>query len=258
MAIFRSLGLAHLSALRGRRSVQLRARPAPPYRLLQQWLILAGIVGFCASLAWNAGILPELIRGDSTRITLGIFVLFLGTCVHCAARSLTLSREAAQFQRIEENPDLGIDDRGRLTLNEDALPITPVTDYLAGVLEAVSRPGTASPEQSQLTDVLNERLRPGHEFGWFICGLLVKFGMLGTVIGFVMMLGAVEITPSFDLATVQRMLGAMSVGMAVALYTTIAGLVTSMLLGLQYLLLDRAADELIAQAVVFAERRLSA
>ncbi|MDN5938398.1 MAG: MotA/TolQ/ExbB proton channel family protein [Salinisphaera sp.] len=230
--------------------------PAPPYRLFQQWLVLAGAVAFCATLAWTIGILPELIRGDTTRITLGILVVFLVTSVHCAVRSLALSRETAEFQRIGESSDLGLDERGHLTLGQETLPLTPVTDYLAGVLAAVTRHGAASPEQSQLTDVLNERLRPGHEFGWFICGVLVKLGMLGTVIGFVMMLGAVEITPSFDLATVQRMLGAMSAGMAVALYTTIAGMITSMILGLEYLLLDRAADDLIAQTVVFAERRL--
>jgi biopolymer transport protein ExbB/TolQ len=43
----------------------------------------------------------------------------------------------------------------------------------------------------------------------------------------------------------QQLLAAMSGGMAVALYTTLAGLVTSTLLKLQYYLLDSALANLI-------------
>jgi biopolymer transport protein ExbB/TolQ len=43
----------------------------------------------------------------------------------------------------------------------------------------------------------------------------------------------------------QQLLAAMSGGMAVALYTTLAGLVTSTLLKLQYYLLDSALANLV-------------
>lgn len=257
MAIRKGQGWLRFVGVGSQHTARFGQRAVPAYCLLQQWLILAGAAAFCAMLAWISGVLPEFIRSDSTRITLGILILFVASSVHCAARSVSLSREAAEFDSIEANGNLGLDDRGRLTLDQQVLPLMPVTDYLASILEATTRGPAVSPERSQFTDVFNERLRSGHEFGWFICGVLVKLGMLGTVIGFVMMLGAVEITSSFDLAAVQRMLGAMSEGMAVALYTTIAGMVTAMVLGLQYLLLDRAADELIARAVVFAERQLA-
>ena len=49
----------------------------------------------------------------------------------------------------------------------------------------------------------------------------------------------------FDPALMQQLLAAMSGGMAVALYTTLAGLVTSTLLKLQYYLLDSALANLI-------------
>lgn len=230
----------------------------PPYRLLQQWLILAGAAAFAGALAWDYGIIYELFAGDSTRICLLIAALFIGASLHCAVRAVMLSREATAAgslqAAVEGGARLGVGTDGGLTLNGQGLPANAGNDYLAALLQRAPHPG--APEASQLTDVLNERVRGGHEFGWFVTGLLVKLGMLGTVIGFVIMLSAVEITPSFDLTTVQRMLTSMSVGMSVALYTTIVGLVTSMVLGLQYLLLDRAADQLVAQLVAFAERRL--
>ena len=53
--------------------------------------------------------------------------------------------------------------------------------------------------------------------------------------------------------TMQDLLQQMSAGMGVALYTTLTGVVASMVLGLQYLLLDRSADQLVAGAVQFGE-----
>lgn len=107
-----------------------------------------------------------------------------------------------------------------------------------------------------LAQVMAERLRGQHEVGWFICGLLVKLGLLGTVIGFVMMLAPVAELKSFDLSDIQGLLQRMTTGMGVALNTTLMGLSCSMLLGMQYLMLDRAADRLVAEAVEFSETRL--
>jgi len=56
---------------------------------------------------------------------------------------------------------------------------------------------------------------------------------------------------------VQNLLQQMTVGMGVALNTTLLGLVGTLLLGMQYLLVDRAADRLVAQTVHFTESCLS-
>ena len=102
---------------------------------------------------------------------------------------------------------------------------------------------------------IGERLSGPHEFGWFIVNGLIKLGLLGTVIGFIVMLATVDSATSFDVAAVQQLLVGMSQGMRVALYTTLAGLATSMVLSLHYLLLDRAADRLQARIVTFAQQR---
>ena len=56
----------------------------------------------------------------------------------------------------------------------------------------------------------------------------------------------------FDPSLMQQLLAAMSGGMAVALYTTLAGLVTSTLLKLQYYLLDSALANLINRMVLLS------
>ena len=77
---------------------------------------------------------------------------------------------------------------------------------------------------------------------------MVKLGLLGTIIGFVLMLGTVSNITDFDLSTVQKILSHMSAGMGTALYTTYAGLVCSILAGVQYHMLDRGADDVIEVA----------
>lgn len=233
----------------------------PAYGLLQAWLILVGVVGFTAYLARDFGIIDELLSQDATRLCLLIMLAFVGASLHCGARSLWLSREIRRFDEIEdvqfEGPGLQLDHDGELASGDRRLPDSLCGDYLAGLLARRQRDGLSSPEYSQLTDVLNERIRGTHEFGWFVTGLLIKLGLLGTVIGFIIMLGAVDSAGSFDVAAVQQLLGSMSEGMSVALYTTLTGLSASMVLGLQYLMLDRAADSLLARVVHFAERRLA-
>lgn len=239
-----------------------RASASPPaYGLLQAWLIVMGAVGFAAYLGREFGIIGELLSQDATRLCLLIMLAFIAASLHCGARSLRLSREIRRFDEIEtaqrDGPGLRLDDDGELVSGNRRLPDSLCADYLAGLLARRQRDGLSSPEYSQLTDVLNERIRGSHEFGWFVTGMLIKLGLLGTVIGFIIMLGAVDSAGSFDVAAVQQLLGSMSEGMSVALYTTLTGLSASMVLGFQYLMLDRAADSLLARVVHFAERRLA-
>tara|TARA_S200000501_G_scaffold369422_1_gene408864 strand:- start:1826 stop:2290 length:465 start_codon:yes stop_codon:yes gene_type:complete len=70
--------------------------------------------------------------------------------------------------------------------------------------------------------------------GWFISESLMALGMIGTVVGFLLMLGSsfgnidVNNTESLQLALSQ-----MATGMSTALYTTLTGLVCSLLIKVQ-------------------------
>jgi len=236
------------------------AASEPSYRLFQQWLILSGVLVFGFSYAWQQDAIALVVQSDPSRLSLAIGFLFLAGCAHCGVRAWYLSCQLDQLRRIEaavaEAAALRLNRQGELLLAEQRLAGSLPQAYLAAVLRKYgSSPATASPplEYAQLTDVLSERARGPHELGWFVSGLLTKLGLLGTVIGFILMLASVGAIESFDVADVQQVLSRMSVGMSVALYTTLVGLSAGMLLGLQYLLLDRGADALVANTVHFAE-----
>ena len=78
------------------------------------------------------------------------------------------------------------------------------------------------------------------EIGWFIAEQFTVLGFIGTVIGIVYALkGFVGIDPSNAIA-VQKLIADLVYGMSTALYTTLAGLVCSFFLKLQYINLAHA------------------
>lgn len=236
--------------------LKTRRPDAASYHVFQQWLIITGVLVFALWIAQQYAVITTLIEGDSTRVSLLIVAIFVANWIYCGVRSAWLSREAARFDAIIAGTRRG--DRLRLR-GDDGIavgnadhPESAAGTYLASLLNVHTHRGGEPPDT--LVDVLGERLAGSHEFGWFICGLLIKLGLLGTVIGFIVMLATVNSTESFDVAAIQQLLVGMSQGMRVALYTTLVGLVTSMVLSLHYLLLDRAADRLQTRIVSFAQQ----
>ena len=78
-----------------------------------------------------------------------------------------------------------------------------------------------------------------------ISDILLKLGLTGTVVGFILMLLPIGEMKDFDPEKIQPLLSSMSGGMAVALYTTLSGLITSTMLKFQYFLLDSSLSKLI-------------
>ena len=85
-----------------------------------------------------------------------------------------------------------------------------------------------------------------HETAWWFAAAAIKLGLLGTVVGFIIMSMQISHMQLFDISEVQTLLKQMTQGMAIALYTTLVGLVANLWLGLQLLLLDRMADKVVA------------
>ena len=77
--------------------------------------------------------------------------------------------------------------------------------------------------------------------------------MLGTVIGFVIMLGSMDDLTSFEVDNLRDALTQMTGGMAIALLTTIAGLVCGILLRVQFNIADSLASRIQARAVRASE-----
>lgn len=236
--------------------LKTRHPAAASYHVFQQWLIITGVLVFALWIAQQYAVVSTLIEGDSTRVSLLIAAIFVFSWVYCGVRSAWLSRESARFDAIiagtRHGERLSLHGDDGIALGSTRQPESAAGAYLGSLLHVQAHRGGEPPDT--LVDVLGERLAGSHEFGWFICGLLIKLGLLGTVIGFIVMLATVNSTESFDVAAIQQLLVGMSQGMRVALYTTLVGLVTSMVLSLHYLLLDRAADRLQTRIVIFAQQ----
>ena len=71
-----------------------------------------------------------------------------------------------------------------------------------------------------------------------------------------MLLPVAEIK-EFEANLMKQLLGEMSGGMAVALYTTLAGLTTSLLLKMQYQVIDSSAAKLVTRVSEISELRFS-
>jgi len=77
-------------------------------------------------------------------------------------------------------------------------------------------------------------VKVGVNIGWFITELLLALGMIGTVIGFILMLGgSFESLNIADTGSVKTALTDMAIGMSTALYTTLVGMVCSQILKVQ-------------------------
>ena len=82
------------------------------------------------------------------------------------------------------------------------------------------------------------------DVGWFISESCLALGMVGTVTGFLIMLGtAFENVDVSNAATLQQALSDMAIGMSTALWTTLVGLVTSLIIKVQLVNLEVALNE---------------
>lgn len=223
------------------------------HHLFLSWLILISLVIFSGVLAGYEGILSTLYSSDKSKISWVITVLFLLICAHCARRTFFVSGQlnaTRQAQRLllagGGNVRLGA---AGLVIDSHPLPAnSALADYWRDLLHSRRRSSVepeAAGSRNELLEVYESRLKKPNELGWFTADIMIRLGLLGTVIGFVLMLGSVVNVTDFDVNTMQSILRKMSAGMGTALYTTFAGLVASIFTGIQYYLLDQGADEVI-------------
>ena len=80
--------------------------------------------------------------------------------------------------------------------------------------------------------------------GWFLAETCLVLGLIGTVTGFILMLGTafteLDVT---NLVSVQGALVKMSLGMSTALYTTLVGLISSLAIKIQLVTIERQLEK---------------
>jgi hypothetical protein len=206
------------------------------HRLLLQVLVLSGIIVFAFFLAVQYRLIAIAIEADRSFLSLAILVLYVSFSLHWLRVAWHLSHESAQaVYGTEKNYSHNM---------------ATLTRQLFGDLDQCA----GEHQVEQLLSLYYDQLMNRHALGHFSTELLLRLGLLGTIVGFILMLLPLAEIKEFEPAVMQQLLASMSGGMAVALYTTMAGLITSTLLRYQYHILDTAAVNLANQVAVQVHR----
>ncbi|MDE3004066.1 MAG: MotA/TolQ/ExbB proton channel family protein [Gemmatimonadota bacterium] len=193
---------------------------AQTHRIFLLAMILSGLIAFGATVAWREGLILAALESDSSRLTWLILLIYLLGSVRWLYLAYDISCK-----------------RSSLALGEP-------TRRSEGMDQILLSQESKVEAQAQL-DVFADRLSKRNVSGRFLADLLLRLGLLGTIVGFILMLLPIGNIQDFDINLVQQLMIQMSAGMAVALYTTLSGLITSTLMKLQYLLVDDALVDLI-------------
>ena len=171
---------------------------------------------------------------------------------------MTISRELDAAHRVaaivEKQPgNFTVAGPNVITSDGARLPQSRVTQHIRNLVLKSGLQGRHRIDQTLLLRGLADQLRGPNQIGSFASDSLMKLGLLGTIIGFIMMLAPIAGLDAGDRASVKTSMGLMSDGMAVAMYTTLTGLIGSILIKIQYYMLDEATARLFSLATDLTE-----
>ena len=218
---------------------------------LLRWLIFTGVTVFGFVVAWHYGLFHLMLASDKTWISAIISVLYIAVSLHCLARTSVISTELYRARRVfaivgQGAPGLRVVGPEVVAGDGTKLPSGCVAEHIRNLILKAGLQGRHRLDQTLLLRGFADALRGPNQFGSFASDALMKLGLLGTIIGFILMLAPIAGLDAADRASVKTSMGLMSDGMAVAMYTTLAGLVSSILVQAQYYMLDEATAKLFA------------
>jgi len=220
------------------------------YAPVLRWLLVNGLVLLALFALWQFGFLRVVLESDHTRISLLIFALFILTTIHCLIQSSAISRElvAARKARavIEANPGSGFRIAGNRVSTGNGQVLEPgvFTTHVGNLIKKAELGAPGRLDQTLLLRAVADRLRGREKLGLFVSEGLLRLALLGTAIGFILMLVPIAGLSSFDAETLRGALAGMTGGMAVALNVTVSGIATALILKFEYFQLDSAIAEL--------------
>ncbi len=205
--------------------------------------IIVGLIAFGFFLAAERGVLQLALDSDRSYLSYVILVIYVLASAQWLMLAVRLGKDRAQLTELAAALEASSSLEAVIFTNAEG-PVPALVENLKQ-----KRGG----DNSVLVEALGDEIANRHAFGHFLGDALLRLGLLGTIIGFIFMLLPIADMEGFDAGMMQQLLTAMSGGMAVALYTTLAGLVTSTLLKLQYHLLDAHAAALVTRLTVLLD-----
>jgi hypothetical protein len=222
---------------------------------LLRWPIFTGATVFAAIVLWRYGLIRLMVASDRTYLSSLIAVIYVDASLHCLWRTIVISREGDAGRQVAARIESGGVDVAALEPSP-ALPDGLIADHIRDLVLKACTQGRGRLDQTLLLRSLADRLRGSNGFGFFASDTLMKLGLLGTIIGFIIMLAPIAGLDASDKSMMKSSMGLMSDGMAVAMYATLAGLVGSILLKIQYYMLDTATAKVFSRAVTLTETRV--
>ena len=239
-----------------RRSPLLLATPSESgdFLPLLRWLILMSLTVFGVAVLWRLGLIRLMLETDRTYFSSLILALFVLTTLHCLTQTWVVSRELTAVRSFEEALRR---ERGSLA----AVPSVPnsfpqdsiIARHVANLVAKARTQKGRRVDQTLLLRTLADRLRSREKIGLFVAEALLRLALLGTAVGFILMLIPIAGLNAFDAESLRKALAGMSSGMAIALNITVTGIATALLLKLQYFYLDKAIADLFAAITELTE-----
>lgn len=172
-------------------------------------LLLLVLIIFGVWILDERGFLAVVLEGDKSQISTVIGCLWIISSIYWLYLSKIISDERNSFENMEfKNKKLLVSRFfNSLEKNEDK-------DVLINAFES--------------------EFEKKISYGVVASDVALKLGLLGTIIGFILMLKPIADLNSTSPEDLKIALSSMSSGMAVALYTTLTGLIVSTLLRIQF------------------------
>ena len=172
-------------------------------------LLLLVLIIFGVWILDERGLVAVVIEGDKSQISKVIAGLWIVSSIYWLYLSKIISEERNSFENME--------------FNNKKLLVSRFFNSL---------------EKNENKDVLINAFGSEFEkkisYGVIASDIALKLGLLGTIIGFILMLKPIADLNSTSPENLKIALSSMSSGMAVALYTTLTGLIISTLLRIQF------------------------
>jgi hypothetical protein len=193
-------------------------------------------------------LLHRMLATDVTHISTLILAVFVLTSLHCLYHTMEVSKQLIVSRRAREGIRQTIRPGTERGIAEvlDGGTVGPgeLRRYVESLRMKSALQQGGHLDQVVLLRALADRLRTREKLGLFLSEALLRLALLGTAIGFILMLIPISGLSSFEADTLRTALGGMTGGMAIALNVTVTGIASSLVLKLEYYMLDNAIEEM--------------
>ena len=227
----------------------MRSTPAHFHQFPLLWLLLIGATALAALVAVDQQYAAAMFAADRSYLCILILIFFVLFSCHAGLHTRSVARELetahGMANGLEGTPDA--DEPAPTGLPRFRLrPRETIGPFVSEVRQAARGQANKDTAVQQVIEIYADRLRSPVELGWFFVDILIRMGLIGTIVGFILIFASLSTGPKPDSGNIQELLISMSGGMGTALYTTLLGLLCATVLGLQYIILSRSVEELVA------------